>query len=136
MLLLFVVYILAIVAIVLKLVGWFVSNVEFGSGPPLSFTGAYVGLLGWYLLTVISSLTIIGLAWALAGMYRWYARNTHGQGIEFQFHGKGHQILWRTLVYALACVLIIPIPWMTLWLMRWFVQNISITRGASAAVAA
>jgi uncharacterized paraquat-inducible protein A len=135
-LLLFVVYVLAIAAIALPLIRWSVSNLELSSGPPLSFTGAYVGFLGWYLLLLISFFTIIGWAWAGAGMYRWYARNIHGQGIEFQFHGKGHQILWRTLVCALASVLIIPIPWITLWFMRWCVQNVSMTRGASAAAAA
>ena len=135
-LLLLVVYFFALPAIILKLIGWSVSNVEFGAGPPLSFTGTYGGFVGWYLLLVISPFTIIGWAWAIAGMYRWYARNTHGQGIEFRFHGQGQQILWRTLVFALASVLIIPIPWMALWFMRWFVQNTSFTRSASAAVVA
>jgi len=135
-LLLLVVYFLAVTAIALKLIGWFVSHAEFSSGPPLSFTGTYGGLLGWSLLVGISIFTIIGWAWAAAGMYRWFARSTRGQGIEFRFHGKGHQILWRILVYFLTSILIIPIPWMALWLLRWFVQNISITRGARAVAAA
>ena len=135
--LLFVVYIAALVAILLKIIGWVVSNVELSSGPPLSFTGTFMELVGWNLLIVLSAVTIIGWAWATGALYRWYARNTRGQGIEFQLLGKGHQILWRTLVTVLASMLIIPIPWMYLWLMRWFVQNFSMTRSTdTAAVAA
>jgi hypothetical protein len=127
-LLLLAVYFVAIAAIALKIIGWFVSNVVFSSGPPLSFAGTMGGLIGWYALVGISVLTIVGWAWAAAGMYRWFARNTHGEGIEFQFHGKGHQILWRTLVFSLTFMFIIPIPWMSLWFLRWFIQNISFRR--------
>ena len=136
MLVLLAVYFVALAAIMIRLIGWFVSHVELSSGPSLSFTGTFGGLVGWNLLVMISCLTIIGWAWAAAGMYRWFARNTRGQGIEFQFHGKGHQILWRTLVLCLTSILIIPIPWMTLWFMRWYVRNVSLKRGAGAAVAA
>jgi uncharacterized membrane protein YjgN (DUF898 family) len=136
LLLLTVAYLLAISAIALQLIRWFVSHVELSGGPPLSFTGAYTGFVGWYLLIVFSFFTIIGWAWASAGMYRWFARSTHGQGVEFQFHGRGHQILWRVLVVVLASIFIIPIPWIALWFMRWIVRNISLTRSAGAAVAA
>jgi uncharacterized membrane protein YjgN (DUF898 family) len=135
-LLLLLVYLVLMAVIGLKLIGWFVSSVELSSGPPLSFTGSYAGLLGWNLLVAFSVLTIIGWAWAAAAMYRWFARNTQGTGAEFQFHGKGHQILWRTIVLCLASVFIIPIPWMALWFIRWFVQNVSLERKASAAIAA
>jgi uncharacterized membrane protein YjgN (DUF898 family) len=131
-LLLLVVYIVAISAIALQLIKWYVSMVELSPGGSLTFTGTYGGLIGWYLLVGISVYSIIGWAWASAAMYRWFARNTHGAGVEFEFHGKGHQILWRVLVYVLTCILIIPIPWMALWLMRWLVQNVTMTRSASA----
>ena len=131
-----VMYYAVIAAIELKLIGWFVSNVEFSAGPPLSFTGTYQVLLGWDLLLFLSAFTIIGWAWASTGVYRWVARNTQGEGIQFRFHGQGHQILWRTLVFALVSVLIIPIPWIALWLIRWHVQNISFTRSADASVVA
>ena len=129
-------FLLVASAIILQLTRWWVSNVELSSGPPLTFEGTYGAYLGWYLLTAILVYTLIGWAWAAAGMYRWYARNTRGQGVEFQFHGKGHQILWRTLLVALASMLIIPIPWVVLWLMRWIVQNISMSRSAVAVAAA
>jgi uncharacterized membrane protein YjgN (DUF898 family) len=107
-LLLLVVYIVVIAAIALQLINWFVSNVELSPGGSLAFTGTYGGLLGWNLLVLISVYSIIGWAWASAAMYRWFARNTHGQGIEFQFHAKGHQILWRVLVYILTAYSLFP----------------------------
>ena len=130
------IYFVLLAGIALKLMGWFVSNVELSSGPPLSFTGTYGGLLGWYLLTSVSMFTIVGWAWVTAAMYRWFARNARGAGIEFQFHGKGHQILWRTVVVILASLLIVPIPWIAVWLMRWMVQNVSLTRSAGASAPA
>lgn len=120
----------------LKLIGWFISNVELSSGPRLSFAGTYGGLLGWTALSILSIYTIIGFAWVGTAMYRWFARNTRGIGVEFQFHGKGHQLLWRLLVFLLACVLIIPIPWMSLWVMRWMIRSISMSRIASAPMVA
>src|SRR6266852_4777970 len=94
-LLLFAVYLVAISAIALQLISWYVSSVELSPGPQLTFTGTYAQLLGWYLLVGISIYSIIGWAGASAAMYRWFARNTRGAGVEFQFQGKGHQILWR-----------------------------------------
>jgi uncharacterized membrane protein YjgN (DUF898 family) len=131
--LLLILYLIPTLAITLKLIHWFVSNVELSSGPPLTFTGDYGQFLGWYFLLLLSGFTIIGWAWVVAAMYRWFARNTRGPGMEFQFQGKGHQILWRALVAALASVLIVPIPWMVLWLLRWGVQNVSFTRSGSVA---
>jgi uncharacterized membrane protein YjgN (DUF898 family) len=135
-LLLFAIYLVVIAAVALQVISWYVSSVELSPGPQLTFTGTYGQLLGWYLLVGISIYSIIGWAWASAAMYRWFARNTRGAGVEFQFHGKGHQILWRVLVYVLTCILIIPIPWMALWLTRWMVQNVTMTRSVSASAAA
>src|SRR5579862_382915 len=60
--LVYAIFFLGILAVLLKLTRWFVSNVELHSGPPLSFTGTYLGILGWYLLMMISFVTIIGWA--------------------------------------------------------------------------
>ena len=47
-------------------------------------------------------------------------------GSALQFHGKGHQVLWRVAVAALLSILIIPIPWVLLWYTRWIVANVTI----------
>jgi len=129
-------YLFVAPAIILKVVHWSVSHFQLSSGPQLSFDGSYWGVLGWLLLMGVSIYSIVGWAWAEAGFFRWYARHTHGDGIRFQFHGKGQQILWRTLVTILACVLVIPIPWMVIWYARWFIQNVSMARIAQTAMAA
>lgn len=129
-------YALAITGIGLILLRWTVSKVELSIGPKLSFEGTYGEFIGWYALLLLSFLTVIGWAWASAGMYRWMARSTRGSGIQFAFHGKGHQLLWRTLVCGLLCLFIIPIPWMIIALMQWVVENITMTRSAVESVVA
>jgi uncharacterized membrane protein YjgN (DUF898 family) len=61
-----------------------------------------------------------------AAMYRWMAENTRSAKSALRFYGKGHQILWRTVVLALLCILIIPIPWAFLWYAQWLVRNLTI----------
>ena len=105
---------------------WFVSHVELSSSRRFSFFGAYVELLGWEILLILSVLTVIGWAWALAALYRWMARNTRSQDVALRFHGEGHQILWRTVVAILGSIPLVTIPWMWLWYARWMVGNTTI----------
>ena len=39
---------------------------------------------------------------------------------------RAGSILWRTLVFALGCVLFIPIPWMLRWYTRWYVSQFAL----------
>ena len=77
--------------------GWVVLHIRLGSGPPLKFAGEFHGIFGWFVLYQLSMLTIIGWAWVLAGFYRWIAHNIKGENIDFEFHGEGHQVLWRSI---------------------------------------
>jgi hypothetical protein len=43
------------------------------------------------------------------------------------FVGTGWGVLWRTMVFGLACCFIIPIPWMMSWYTRWFVSQFCLT---------
>lgn len=107
---------------------WFVRSVSLSCETHLSFSGTYWQYLGWVLLIVVSVLTIIGWAWATAAMVRWFCRNVQGGNHRVEFFGTGAQILWRTIVTGLACVVLIPIPWVTLWLLKWYVSNIWIKK--------
>jgi GYF domain 2 len=113
---------------------WIVANLTSnGERLPLSFQGSAIGYVGWYLLMMISTITIIGWAWVIAFWMRWNCRNIEGTRREVVFNGSGWQILWRSVVFSLACSLIIPIPWMLRWYGRWFVSQFALVdRGAAA----
>jgi hypothetical protein len=102
---------------------WFVRSIELSSGKRLAFTGAYWELLGWEILFGLSFLTVIGWAWVLAAIYRWFARNAHGDGVALQFHGEGVSVLWRTVATVLFSLPVVTIPWAWLWYARWVVRN-------------
>jgi uncharacterized membrane protein YjgN (DUF898 family) len=110
----------------LNVFGWFVAHVELSSGRRFCFTGAYAELLGWQVMLALSVVTLIGWAWILAAMFRWMARSSGNRDEALQFHGLGHQILWRTLVAMLLCIPLVTIPFAWLWYMRWLVQNTTI----------
>ena len=103
---------------------WFVANIS-ADGQPLSiaFRGSFWTYLGWYVLTIISVITIIGWAWVTAAWIRWICRHIDGTRREVVFNGSGWEILWRTVVFSLLAGLIIPIPWVLAWYTRWFVSQ-------------
>jgi hypothetical protein len=102
------------------LIKWMVANLA-SNGQPLglSFTGSIWGYVGWNLLFAISIITIIGWAWVAAAQLRWMCRNIQGTRRDIVFKGSGLEILWRGIVAAILCSLIIPIPWVYRWIMNW-----------------
>jgi hypothetical protein len=89
----------------------------------LAFTGSIWGYFGWYLLLIVSFITIIGWAWVLQFMMRWVCRNVSGTE-AFDFTGTGLSILWRTLVFGFAFIFLIPIPWVLRWYTVWFISQV------------
>jgi hypothetical protein len=112
----------------LQIMRWMASRVEHSSGARFSFHGTYWELLGWHILNALAVVTIVGWAWSLAAMYRWMARSTRAKGRVLQFHGEGHQVLWRVLAMILMCLPVLTIPWALLWYTRWIVENVTIER--------
>ena len=83
------------------------------------------------ILAALSILTIIGWAWVYVAQMRWFCRNIQGTRREVVFIGTGLEFLWRALVAGLACLLIIPIPWMYRWMTQWLAsQTVLNERGA------
>src|SRR5262245_24808468 len=112
---------------------WAVSNLASnGQKVPTAFNGSIWGYIGWQLLLIISFITIIGWAWVITAMLRWICRNISGTRREILFNGSGWQVLWRSLVFALLCFLIIPIPWMLRWYGQWYVSQFSLAPPGSA----
>ena len=89
--------------------------------------------IGWNILFALSILTIIGWAWVYVAQMRWFCRNVQGTRREVTFTGTGLEFLWRAIVAAIACLFIIPIPWMYRWFGQWLAsQTVLAERGASA----
>jgi hypothetical protein len=106
---------------------WIVANISSGGRPlPLSFAGDPWAYVGWYVLLYISAITIIGWAWVITAWMRWICRNVEGTRREITFNAGGWQILWRTLLAAVAMTLIIPIPWALAWYTRWYVSQFAL----------
>ena len=105
-------------------VRWFVANISSnGQRLPLAFTGEPLIYVGWYLLGIVSIVTIIGWAWVMTAFMRWVCRNIAGTRREVTFIASGWQVLWRTMLFSLGVVLIIPIPWALSWYLRWTVSQ-------------
>lgn len=120
---------LANLAIYLTILQWFIHNIHLSSGPQLTFTGSFFGLAGWWLVLILSFCTVIGWAWVAVAMYRWMARHVKGQGTAVGFRASGFEFLWRTVAFVFGSVLIVTIPFLLNWYLRWFVQNIVLLRG-------
>jgi hypothetical protein len=117
------------------LIKWMVANLA-SNGQPLglSFTGTIWAYIGWNLLFAISMITIIGWAWVAAAQMRWFCRSVEGTRREVVSKGSGLDILWRGIVAAILCSLIIPIPWVYRWIMNWFAsQTEPVPRGPPGA---
>lgn len=113
---------------------WLVGNLSSnGQKLPVAFEGSALGYLGWYILMVVSLITIVGWAWVVTAWMRWTCRNITGTVREVVFNASGWGVLWRTVLTALACSLIIPIPWMLRWYTRWYASQFALVERGSYA---
>lgn len=102
------------------LLRWFVAHLASnGQLLGLSFSGSFWAYLGWFVLAMVSAITIVGPAWVYAAWMRWFCRNIQGTRREIIFNGTGLEFLWRGIVAYIAALFIIPIPWVYRWLMSW-----------------
>jgi hypothetical protein len=117
-----------LIAILHTLIKWFVFNAQLSSGPQLSFQGSYLALFGWYVALALAIYTVVGWAWVAVAMYRWMARHVRGRGVALEFHGQGHEMLWRAAATAVGSAFIVPIPWLAVWFLRWLIGCVTLTR--------
>jgi hypothetical protein len=113
-------------------VRWIVANVSSeGRQLPPTFTGSPWLYAGWYILLLVSLITIIGWAWVTTAWMRWMCRNIAGTRREVSFNASGWQVLWRTVAVALCAGLIIPIPWIMRWYASWYVSQFAVGEPAT-----
>jgi hypothetical protein len=111
---------------------WLASNLSSnGQQLPIAFNGSVWTFIGWQVLLYISVITIIGWAWVIAAWMRWICRNVSGTRREVIFTGTGLEVLWRTIVFSIACAFIIPIPWMLRWYNRWYLSQFALVERAA-----
>ena len=55
------------------------------------------------------------------------ARNVQGSSMQLSFVATGWGVLWRTILFALSCILLIPIPWTLRWYTRWLISQFHLT---------
>ena len=117
-----------LVFVQLLILKWVLNNLVWeGQSGPLTFTGNYWMWLGWFVLIIISAITIVGWAWVVAAWIRWMCRHIEGGTRGLVFTGTGLEILWRTLVFGVGCALIVPIPWVLYWLTTWYVSQFALS---------
>jgi GYF domain 2 len=116
------------------LIKWFVANIG-SNGQPLGlrFSGSFWGFVGWTLLAIVSIITVIGWAWVYVAQIRWMCRHIEGTRRDVVFNATGLEFLWRSIVTALACLFIIPIPWAYRWFTRWLVSQTALVEKGTLA---
>jgi hypothetical protein len=108
-------------------VRWIAANLSSnGEHLPISFKGSAIGYIGWDLLLYVSVITIIGWAWVITAWMRWNCRNIDGTRREVIFLATGLEVLWRTIVFTIGCMFIIPIPWVMRWYARWYIAQFAL----------
>ena len=113
---------------------WIASNLSSNGQPlPIAFNGSALGYVGWQVLLYVSFITIVGWAWVATAWMRWICRNTEGTQREVIFTATGLEVLWRTIVFVIASIFIIPIPWVLAWFGRWYASQFALAeRGTRA----
>jgi len=112
---------------------WVASHLASEGTPlPIKFEGPFLTFLGWYVAYYLSILTIIGWAWVANAWTRWNCRQITGSRRRLEYHATGLEVLWRTIVTVLGCLLVIPIPWVVNWYLRWYVSQFRLTGRAAA----
>lgn len=106
---------------------WIVANVAVnGQQLPLRFEGGLLPYIGWQIFTAVAFISIIGWAWVITATMRWICRNIKGTDREIIFTGTGWEMLWRTIVFGITAIFLIPIPWMLAWFIRWYISQFAV----------
>lgn len=122
------------IAIIIPIYRWFIESIRLSPGVKLRFTGNYLPLLGWEALNWLSAITIIGPFWVVVARMRWICRHIESDAYTVQFTGTGWGLLWRSFIWIIGMVCIIPLPWVTKSATAWWTNNLVLTRAAAPAI--
>jgi hypothetical protein len=115
-------------------VRWIAGNLSSNGQPlPIAFNGDALTFVGWQVLMFLAIFTIIGWAWVVTAWIRWICRNIGGTRREIIFNASGLEMLWRSVVFAIGCAFLIPIPWLMRWYATWYVSQFALVEQGSLA---
>jgi hypothetical protein len=117
-----------VAAVKLPLYRWIIEHIRLEPGGAPRFTGRYPAYLGFAAALVLSYFTIIGWAWVAVAMVRWFCRHVRGEGYAVAFAGTGWGLLWRSLVWLVGMVFVLPIPWVLRSMYAWLAGNLVLVR--------
>lgn len=106
------------------IIRWFIRNISLNTRESMEFQGSVLVYLGFMMLLVVSSLTIVGWAWVAAAFIRWFCRNISMEHRNVTFAGSGWQILWRSILLLAGSLLVGPFPWLGVWFIQWTTRNV------------
>lgn len=115
-------------ALKLPIYRWIIGNIRLEPGGYPRFVGAYPAYLGWSLLLVVSYCTVIGWAWVAVAMLRWFCRNIEADGYGVAFAGTGWGLLWRSGVWLVGMLFLVPLPWVLRSMYAWWAGNLVLLR--------
>ncbi len=109
-----------------KILTWSINSISTEQGVHPEFEGRYISLVGYNLLLAVSYLSVIGWAWVNSSILRWLCRSVRINGYRVRFVAKGHQVLGVYLAYSMGCLLIVTIPFLTVWFCQWHIKHMEI----------
>jgi len=118
-------------ALKLPIYRWIIAGIRLEPGGSPRFVATYPAYLGWVLFLGVSFLTVIGWAWVAVAMLRWFCRNIEADNYSVAFTGTGWGLLWRSLVWVLGMVCLIPIPWVLRSQYAWWTGHLLLVRHAT-----
>ena len=101
-------------------ISWIVANIA-SNGQPLGLASPARcwSYIGWYMLAVLSFFTIIGWAWVYHGLDAMDLPQHRGHAARDRFQCDRTGIAVANARAFIACVFMIPIPWVMRWFVRW-----------------
>jgi len=135
---------------------WFCSKLTFDDWTTAEFRGTGGDVVVWHVFLVLTIAAaayvrgwfIPGAVVIIAGiavmLMKWFVYNLRlstgppltfvggrikGQGVAVEFTGSWPELIGRTFIALCSYVLIVPIPLMKLWLIRWLIVNSVLKRG-------
>ena len=101
------------------------------------FTGRLIGIVGIKILLVLVSIITLGIAFPamICWLYKWLYANTHVDGKQLHFDGKGRQLFGKWILWLFLSIITLSIYswWIPIKLKQWEISHVHIADNVKAA---